>query len=203
MEILVTKHVPERGEFHLVRELPAEDGGTQLNLMVIPEDAMEWRCAEYQIEPTDVDLLMDIILYEGFIPQDGTTPPLLLSASSIKAAQEEHVGRIIAVKQAIRPVANAWKTDQQRKARMLQAGVDLADWEPHMTPDALLNLREKHIMHPEVLVEKAALVAHHREVFARRMAGADRAAAKPTGSERAKVYRAMRTGDFTLSEEMK
>lgn len=35
---------------------------------IIPDDAFEWRAAEYGIDPDDVDQILDILLHESFIP---------------------------------------------------------------------------------------------------------------------------------------
>lgn len=38
------------------------------NLHIFPHSTLEWRSAEYGIDPEDIDTLLDVILHEPFIP---------------------------------------------------------------------------------------------------------------------------------------
>ncbi|MEH0586238.1 hypothetical protein QA942_19960 [Streptomyces sp. B21-106] len=70
---------------------------------VMPTSALEWRAAEYGIDPTDVDTLLDILLHEPHMPttddpqhgpryaDDG---PDLWTADTTTAAREAHAARI-------------------------------------------------------------------------------------------------------------
>ncbi|MGW6499314.1 hypothetical protein [Nonomuraea angiospora] len=42
------------------------DGGAHIH--IIPHSTWEWRCAEYGIDPDDMDTLLDIVLHEPWIP---------------------------------------------------------------------------------------------------------------------------------------
>lgn len=77
------------------------DGSTHATVM--PTAALEWRAAEYGIDPTDVDTLLDVILHEPHLPMaddpvrgpryadDG---PDLWTAENTSVAREAHLARI-------------------------------------------------------------------------------------------------------------
>lgn len=96
------------------------DGTTHLQIM--PQDILEWRAAEYDIDPTDVDTLFDIVIHEPFIDSwndaaaaAGMTSPAvrstefarkgeqvptdLFNATTIEEAREAHLVRITDAKE--------------------------------------------------------------------------------------------------------
>ena len=186
MEILAVESDLDSGVFRAAQEIQNEDGTTRLLQLSLPADALEWRAAEYQIEPTEIDLLMDIVLYETIMPQDNPGMPILYTASSIDEAREEHVGRVLEFKKKIRPVARAWKSNKQREQRLTDAGCD-KKWTELITDDALQRIRTDHIMHHEVLFEKAMIIGRVRQVVRNRPRPS-----RVTPAERARVFRAMR-----------
>lgn len=196
MEILAARHLSEKGEFRLIRELTdQETGETHLNMLVFPEDAMEWRAAEYQIEPSETDLLMDVVLYELFIPRVEGELPILLTAPTIKDARLQHIDRVMAVKEKLRPQGpNKWKTNPQRLARLDVASPQLkVEWAADLTTDALQSVRDNHVMEPEVLEEKLLNVAHHRKMAeARKQSFVRRGSKRHTAQERVMNLRSMR-----------
>ncbi|TMR91455.1 hypothetical protein [Nonomuraea basaltis] len=38
------------------------------HMMIVPHSTWEWRCAEYGVDPDDMDTLLDIVLHEPWIP---------------------------------------------------------------------------------------------------------------------------------------
>ncbi|MFF0055688.1 hypothetical protein ACFYRI_14985 [Streptomyces microflavus] len=92
---------------------------------VFPQETLAWRAAEYGIDPTDTDTLLDIILHEPFLPDLSTPeaaaadpaartglnvttlntkgakvePVQLHNAPTTKAARDAHLLRINNVKQ--------------------------------------------------------------------------------------------------------
>lgn len=182
MEILSVAYEPEQGRFRAVQELPAVGGGTYLCLLTIPEDTLEWRAAEYEIDPAEVDLLMDIVLYESVMPIDNPIP-LLYRAETIREAREGHVSAILSHKRKIRPVARAWKSNEQKANRLKDVG---NFWIESITDDALLPIRQNAAIDPEVIAEKNLLVQEDRARFAKSR-GVKRSAA-----DRVEKIRAMR-----------
>lgn len=73
-------------------------------LFMLPYDAMEWRAAEYGIDPSDVDTLLDIVVTEPFMTADdwGTDSHLYGSngtfAESTDEARGHHISRAARVK---------------------------------------------------------------------------------------------------------
>jgi hypothetical protein len=109
----------------------------------MPTVTLEWRSAEYGIDPADVDTLLDVILHEPHIPltDDGSGPryadngPDLWTAESTTAAREAHLARIktcpvrIDVKgvKALDPVRNGHRPDADR-IRKMREQVDTSRW---------------------------------------------------------------------------
>lgn len=188
MEVLAVQTDPMGGTFRAAQEMAQPDGSTRLVQYVMPVDVLEWRAAEYGIDPKEVDLLMDLVLYEPLVPPvEGETTPPLFTASSVEEAREIHVGRVMAVKQKLRPVPNAWKSNPQRVNRFNQAGVDQS-WIDAITTDALEHIRTGHLMNEEVVAEKAALISHARRNIR------SRPASRFTESDRVQVFRQLREG---------
>lgn len=188
MEIICVKHNVESRTFQAVQELPDGNGGTLLYLLTIPQDTLEWRAAEYLIEPSDTDLLLDVVLYEAFLPSEPDGIPMLMKASTVDEARDYHVGQVMAAKTKMRPQGpNRWKQNPQRVARLEAAHPELAlDWKSFLTDDALQPIRDKHDMADEVLVEKASLIAETRDrMSSRRKAFTD--------TQRAEMIRSIRT----------
>lgn len=71
-----------------------EDGTNHMH--VFPKDTLEWRAAEYEIDPTDVDTLIDVVLHEPFLdPEDkavrkaGKLSPALQNNKTIRKGEAE------------------------------------------------------------------------------------------------------------------
>jgi hypothetical protein len=111
-----------------------------------PHDALEWRAAEYGIDPSDVDTLMDIILTEPYIAstdyEPGTT---LYDAPSIEDARKAHLSRCAKVKLA---------------HRMSTRGKN----QPHVQ-----RVKDNALMHPEAVEIKRDLVAQGRDAVRHRI----------------------------------
>ncbi|HEY9659112.1 MAG TPA: hypothetical protein V6C65_11715, partial [Allocoleopsis sp.] len=53
---------------HVVKEFIEDDDTVSLNLHIFARDTIEWRAAEYDIDPeTDFDTLINIVLFEPFV----------------------------------------------------------------------------------------------------------------------------------------
>jgi hypothetical protein len=117
------------------------DGNTHDVLM--PTVALEWRAAEYGIDPADVDTLLDVILHEPHIPMvdDGSglryadNGPDLLSADSTDDARAAHLARIKASPvrinvqgaKALDTIRNGHRPDAAR-IRAMREAVDTNRW---------------------------------------------------------------------------
>ncbi|MDX3575991.1 hypothetical protein [Streptomyces sp. FL07-04A] len=122
--------------------LTRPDGTVGNHLM--PTSTLEWRAAEYGVDPTDVDALLDIILHEPHMqtiddPQHGPRyaddAPDLWTADNTTAAREAHVARIktcnvrIDVRgvKALDPVRAGHRPDSDR-IRKMREQVDTSRW---------------------------------------------------------------------------
>lgn len=182
MEIFAARHNAERRQLEAAQEV---DG--LLYHFVMPDDILETRAAEYHIEPTEVDLLMDIVLYEQFLEPEGDLPPLLFRAGSVEEARQGYIATILALKNRLRPTANNWRTVAQRAQFMRDKGCDQV-WIDAITEDALEPIRNNHRMSAEVLVEKSLTIRRNVYVFQQER----ERAAKQTDRDRAMALRAAR-----------
>jgi hypothetical protein len=109
-------------------------------------DAMEHRAAEYGIHHSQVDLLLEVILYEPWMDWNGvdhTHPMVLWNAPSIAHARDFHLGRLAEAK-GRHPLTVA----------------------PHPSgdgTDVLEAVRRGSPLHPAVIAAKAHFVAQGRE----------------------------------------
>lgn len=79
-------------------ELTMEDGSTVSGKHVFPADTLEWRAAEYDLDPTDLDTLLDIVLYEPFLEEPDQPELTLHDAPSVEEARAYHLQRVEKVK---------------------------------------------------------------------------------------------------------
>lgn len=123
--------------------LTQDDGTVIRHVHRMPAWVLEQRAAEYDIDPADVDTLIDIALWEphlhvladGF---DHEHPKFLWNAITIDEARDHHLWRIAAT-----------------KARL--AHPDQRDGNP-----ALDVMRRDHGIDPEVVALKTRVLDHHR-----------------------------------------
>ena len=146
--------------------------GTHLH--VFPADTLEWRAAEYGIDPSDVDTLLDIVLHEPHIDEPGNPfaiaagqavpddGPTLFTADTVDQAREAHLRRIERVK------ADKVRISIRPPARRPDAAVAARG-----AGDPLDVIRRRQL-DPERVAAKAKLVAAERArvATARRARGA-------------------------------
>lgn len=156
--------VEEQGDLFAVRRADAD--GNEMYVHVFPKDTLEWRAAEYGIDPDDFDTLLSIVLYEPLLSShDVDHPKHLFNAGSIAEARDYHLGQINAV----------------RKFRPLE------------DPDGHLDkIRSGHYMHPEAVGLKRADVARGRSQRAAERAAK---AADPHGERLAQLRASLGSPD--------
>lgn len=73
------------------------DGGLTI---VFPKGTLEWRAAEYGLDPADVDGLLDVVLHERLFDDDtaAETEHALRAARSTADARTSHLARIASLK---------------------------------------------------------------------------------------------------------
>lgn len=87
--VYIIEHVPEPDDAD--QQTWAEQGGH-----CFPKDIFEWRAAEYGIDPSDMDTLIDIVLSEPFLVEsDYSSGESLHDAPSIAAARTAHLARCV------------------------------------------------------------------------------------------------------------
>jgi hypothetical protein len=138
------------------------DGDTTVRyLHTFPTDTMEWRAAEYGIDPSDRATLLDIVLLEPHLSEEErATGHQLHDAPDIPTARRDHLARCARAK--------------------LRTGLSTKG-------SPLDRVRSESVMHDEVIAVKAELVAQAR-VERRRMA-TRMAPPVESGAERAERLR--------------
>ncbi|MER5750613.1 hypothetical protein [Streptomyces sp. NPDC002088] len=116
----------------------------QPHVHVMPQDVLEWRAAEYGIDPTDTDTLLEIVLHEPHMalteetedePARYAAGPALWEADSTATARTAHLDRVKACpvritvrgQAALAPVRAGHKPDLQR-VRAMREAVDTQRW---------------------------------------------------------------------------
>lgn len=90
--------VERRGNIiEVQREMVFADGSAIKGKHAFPADTLEWRAAEYGIDPADLDTLLDIVIHEPFLPEPDQPDLMLYDAPTIEDARNYHLGRIRAV----------------------------------------------------------------------------------------------------------
>jgi hypothetical protein len=131
-----------RGHFIVQRRITDDQGGVAEGVHIFPYDTLEWRAAEYGIDPSDVDTLLDVVLAEPYLsPEDWSTGPSLYGEDDHDMAEvrQAHLSRCARVK-----LAN----------RISTRGT---------SADPLTLIRETHQMDADAVEIKRQLVARGRE----------------------------------------
>lgn len=72
-----------------------------------PVDTLEWRAAEYGLDPSDVDTLLEVVLAEPHLdPDPDDTTRSLFEAATIEEAREHHLKKVRKV--TVDRDADAW-----------------------------------------------------------------------------------------------
>lgn len=67
--------------------------------VAMPMDSLEWRAAEYNIDPSDINTLVDIVICERFVTMDFYKgPDSLINAPDIETARKAYLTEIARIK---------------------------------------------------------------------------------------------------------
>lgn len=136
--------------------------GPEVVSHVFPEDTLEWRAAEYGIDPADTDTLLEMVLYEAHLTDEdpASTHPLYISATR-EEARAAQLARIQAVKGAgkvrgVRGRSQHRGADPAKVKILLESGVD----------DPVAVIKRESPIHAEVIALKRERVERARERLA-------------------------------------
>lgn len=129
---------------------------------VFPDSVFAWRVAEYNLDPTDTDALLDAVLYEAHIKQDPDHPLSLHNAPTIGDARAHYLAQLDTMKAGGKITGRRRRKTENRlidpakmKGRVV---VDNAD-----RTDSPLAMLKQHIdIHPDRVAQMRQLVAQHR-----------------------------------------
>lgn len=130
--------------WHIALAFAADAGGVTRSLYVLPVDTLEWRAAEYGIDPADTATLLDIVMAEPHLtPEDWAAGSRLHDAPDIATARQHHIARCAAAKLRVRLSTRVKGSPLER-------------------------VRVESLMDPEVIAVKTEHVAQVREQMAPR-----------------------------------
>lgn len=96
------------------REMVRDDGSIIIGHHKFPVDTLEWRAAEYGIDPADLDTLLDIVIHEPFLGDPDRPDLALHEAPTVEEARAYHLERIKKIKDKSKKV-KASKADPVRE----------------------------------------------------------------------------------------
>lgn len=115
MRITFDEVESQRDGWRVALTVTGDDGGVVRYLHGFPHDSMEWRAAEYGIDPADTATLLDLILIEPHLNDDERgTGHALYSAPDIATARADHLARCARAKLRLRVSTRAKGTPLQR-----------------------------------------------------------------------------------------
>lgn len=97
------------------REMVRADGSIVVGHHKFPVDTLEWRAAEYGIDPTDLDTLLDIVIHEPFLGDPDRPDLALHEAPTVEEARAYHLERIQKIKDKSKKVKAADPVREQVK----------------------------------------------------------------------------------------
>lgn len=145
--VLVTMSEERR---HYLWKVQLEAAG-ETSFHWFPPDTMEWRSAEYGIDPGDRETLLDVVLAEGWF-FDGIDPlehpSSLYNSETIDEARDFHLSRVAVVK-ADHSLASA---PQNKRALMRSTSTDPRE-----------HVKKNSVFNREIIVAKREIVAIGRD----------------------------------------
>jgi hypothetical protein len=157
------------------QQLWAVDGtrtadGTEMRFRhEFPADTLEWRAAEYGIDPADTATLLDIVLAEPHLSEeDWAAGHRLHDAPDIETARRDHIARCARAKLRHR----------------ISTRTRAATKDAPAVPSPCQRVADESPMHPDAIELKRQLVARARAAHASAAAPPDRIAALRAAVER-------------------
>lgn len=134
----------------VMREITLNDGSVVSGKHVFPLDTLEWRAAEYGIDPADTETLIDIVIYEPFLDDPDDPGMLLYEAPSVDEARDYHLDRVRAVKDRTSTPARSARGFMEKKSG----------------PDPIRErVKALSVINPEAIEIKQAFVNRGREEY--------------------------------------
>ncbi|RSD22014.1 hypothetical protein [Amycolatopsis eburnea] len=155
----------------IILELSDEDGTVHNRAHIMPADTLEWRAAEYGIDPADTATLLDVVLAEPYLSEeDWATGHQLHDAPDIDTARRAHIARCARAKLRHR----------------LSTRTRAATKDTPAVPNPCQRVADESPLHPEAIELKRQLVQQARAAHAQARAAAppDRIAALRAAVER-------------------
>lgn len=120
IEILSARINEESGRYEVAKRITNDDGTQRMELQIFAPETLEWRAGEYGIDPTDVDTLVDIVLYENHME----VPRPLWNAPDRATARAQLLSGLQSTKASTQKKSVAALTKANRRNALSAAGVD-------------------------------------------------------------------------------
>ncbi len=89
-------------KWQIVYDVTLDDETTTQSGHCFPKDTLEWRAAEYGIDPADTATLLDLVLAEPHLQPADWSGTHLRDAPDIATARRDHIARCAAAKLRVR-----------------------------------------------------------------------------------------------------
>ena len=113
MKVICAKVNQEHQRLEIVREIINDNGSIEYNCLSIPQIRLEWIAAEYEID--DVDELVEMVIYESFLPKPNIREDVVLTRQRRRADLSELKIRLGSIIPSI--------DKEEQKARLRNAGI--------------------------------------------------------------------------------
>lgn len=120
VEILAARFNEESGRYEVAKRVTNDEGVQRMELQIFAPETLEWRAGEYGIDPTDIDTLIDIVLYENHTE----VPRPLWNAPDRATARAQLLSGIQNTKASVKRRSVAAPTKANRRNALSSAGVD-------------------------------------------------------------------------------
>jgi hypothetical protein len=139
---------------------------------IFPADTLEWRAAEYGIDPADRATLLEVVLYEPYLPDVASEDHPLFASDTVAGARAAHLARIASVKAGGKARGLTGRSTQRavdvtKHRVLLDSGVE----------DPLAVIGRESPIDPEFLAVKAQHVGRQRDAHRAHQAAAPTTAA--------------------------
>ncbi|MYS15161.1 hypothetical protein [Streptomyces sp. SID4982] len=137
---------------------------------IFPKETLEWRAAEYGIDPTDIEQLLDIVLHEPFAPHpdDPVSGPDPVGLAGLLSPAIVAKGTVKAGDLVPTTLYTAVTTDAAREAHLLRITYSKQERvrvvSPKILKDPLDVIRRNHGVSADGVNRKARMVDEQRAV---------------------------------------
>lgn len=140
------REVQDRGHYwQVIYDVTFDNNSTTEHGHSIPKDTLEWRAAEYDLDPTtEFETILDIVLTEPYIaPEDRVVGEGLHDAPDITMARTQHINRCAKAKLKHR-ISTRQQTGQARNGKAAPHPLDMIRNDAIIDP-VVVEIKKEHV----------------------------------------------------------